>query len=436
MKSIRKLIGCVFLSFILSNLNAQWNPIAVNDYTIHELRTFNGNLFIGGNYTTINNGPCYWYSTYNDTSFSCNTVSTVGSGINQMTEYNNTLYAAGEMLNTGLNMGVASWNGTSWQSDTAFHIPGNPVNNRATAIYADGNDLYVADYLGYIHRKTGNGPYSLLSSLPFYGLHWIKSIIKYNGKIIVAGDFMGWDTTLYIWRIAQWDSGAWKPLNRGVNDAVYSMEVFNNELYVAGRFTAAFNGSNGINTNGLVKWNGSTWTDVSAGGVVNTVNDLMIYNNELYAGGSFFAAIAKWNGTGWSTLGFSNPPYGASAIGAYNNCLYIAGIPMLCNPSDTNKIIYKYCLPVGQQENMIIEKKDLDLFPNPVINFINISFNTTGNKIFAIYNCHGQKIRTFFDGYSSSERKSQFDLTELSSGIYFIEAKTEDRRIFKKFIKF
>lgn len=437
MKTIRKIILCIFLCSTFANLSAQWNALAINDYLVYDMKAFNGKLFIGGNFLTIDSNFCRWYTIYNDTNFVYNTVPFGGIGIQQMTEYNNTLYAVGEMG----GMGVFYWNGNSWQPDTAFHIPGNPVNNRATAIFADGNDLYVGDYLGYVHKKSGNnGAYSLLSSTPFYGNHWIKSIAKFNNKIVAAGDFTGWGTTSYIWRIAQWDSGAWKPLNRGLNDAAYTMSVYDNELYVGGYFTAAFNGGFGINTNGLVKWNDSIWTDVTAGNILGgVVNELMIYNNELYVGGNFPdgggnypAAIAKWNGINWTGLGFSHPPYGAFSIEAYNNCIYMAALPILCNPQDTDKIIFKHCLSVGQSENMNIENDDLELFPNPVINFINISFNTTGSKVFVIYNYLGQKVRTFISG---NVRKSQFDLTELPPGIYFLEGISDERKVFKKFIK-
>jgi hypothetical protein len=80
----------------------------------------------------------------------------------------------------------------------------------------------------------------------------------------------------------------------------------------------------------MAKWTGTNW--VSLGGEVNGfVKELLVYDNELIAGGIFshngidtIKNIAKWNGTSWSRLGsgLSNYVYGMTI---YNNDLIVGG---------------------------------------------------------------------------------------------------------------
>jgi len=103
------------------------------------------------------------------------------------------------------------------------------------------------------------------------------------------------------------------------------MEVYNNELYVAGTFDSI----NGIPAMHIAKYNGFNWSNVSTGIHGNNVNDLQIYQDELYAVGVFDSAgyvhsnyITRWDGIEWDSLLYG-VPYGNSAMIEWENELLV-----------------------------------------------------------------------------------------------------------------
>jgi trimeric autotransporter adhesin len=114
-------------------------------------------------------------------------------------------------------------------------------------------------------------------------------------------------------RIAKYDGTRWTQPGRGLNNAVNALAVYNNNLYAAGTFTATAPGTGSISINRIARWNGTDWEPVGVGannGVNGPVNALAVYNNELYLGGTFINAgtvtnvnrLARWNGTAWAAV--------------------------------------------------------------------------------------------------------------------------------------
>ncbi|MEW6060871.1 MAG: LamG-like jellyroll fold domain-containing protein, partial [Bacteroidota bacterium] len=109
-----------------------------------------------------------------------------------------------------------------------------------------------------------------------------------------------------------------------VDDVVSALCFIGDTLYAGGDF----NNAGGIPAKRIAKWNGSSWSALSAGVYINTavniggsVQALAVIGNDLYVGGSFNRAggtidgvggvtggaaisnIAKWNHSSWSGLG-------------------------------------------------------------------------------------------------------------------------------------
>jgi hypothetical protein len=90
----------------------------------------------------------------------------------------------------------------------------------------------------------------------------------------------------------------------GYNNSISSMKEFNGELYIGGQFIE-FAGVK--NANSLVKWNGSNWSAVGAGfdkSFGPQVRSMEVFNNKLYIAGRFDSIagvqvknIAVWNGS-------------------------------------------------------------------------------------------------------------------------------------------
>ncbi len=152
----------------------------------------------------------------------------------------------------------------------------------------------------------------------------IRALTIYDGDLIVGGgfDYAGGNPAQ---NIARWDGSAWHPLGSGVYDAtpdgtvdwVEDMVVWQGDLYVVGDFTHA--GDSEVSY--VARWDGSTWSDVGGGvsvigggptglrGVDVHYADLVIVGALDFAGGVEAINIARWNGVTWSPLGSGSDPY-------------------------------------------------------------------------------------------------------------------------------
>jgi hypothetical protein len=171
----------------------------------------------------------------------------------------------------------------------------------------------------------------------------VASMCVYKGELYVAGFFDFADGLAN--NIAKWNGTKWMPVGSGVytvgggglDSWVNALLVYNDELYVGGRFTDA--GS--VEANNIAKWNGTEWSAVGTGlgSYGYSVGSLVVYNGELYAGGHFYNAgnvqvnnIAKWNGIEWSAVGTGISVYtddyfsgSVSSLAVYNGFLYAGG---------------------------------------------------------------------------------------------------------------
>ena len=143
----------------------------------------------------------------------------------------------------------------------------------------------------------------------------VHSILEYNGQLYAGGAIttaggLTMNTGLAVWNGFAWSDG-------GLSATVLQMLVFNNELYAVGSF-------------GIRKWQDTAWVNVGTG-VNEGINATCVYNNEIYVGGGFDTAggvpayhMAKWNGNQWSAVG-GGTDGSVTALAVYNNLLYVIG---------------------------------------------------------------------------------------------------------------
>lgn len=162
---------------------------------------------------------------------------------------------------------------------------------------------------------------------------WVSSITSFNGNIIAGGAFAsagGVSAT----NVAMWNGTGWQAMSSGLDGEVLALAVYNNELYAGGTFTSP--------SNYIAKWNGSSWVAVSGltnGGSGSRVNDFLVdtVTNRLYIGGDFSVSggnnVAFWNGSTMTKLtngnGFQPGPLGADAvlsIAFFAGDLYAGGV--------------------------------------------------------------------------------------------------------------
>jgi hypothetical protein len=153
----------------------------------------------------------------------------------------------------------------------------------------------------------------------------VYSLAVFNGDLYVGGIFTsaGVSNIAYI---AKWDGTSWMAVGSGLNDAVMAMTVYGGSLYAGGYFTA----SGATATQRIARWDGTQWNAVTSG-VNSYVYSLAVSGNDLYVGGGFSLAggvsasnIAKWNGTTWSALG-TGTNNTVRALSVANGNLYAGG---------------------------------------------------------------------------------------------------------------
>ena len=128
----------------------------------------------------------------------------------------------------------------------------------------------------------------------------------------------------------------------GTVGSVACTVVYNGELYAGGTFTIA----GGAPSNSIAKWNGTSWVamgDFTAG---RQVKSLAVYGGELYVGGNFNGGsgisganhLIKYNGTSWGVVGnpYDVPNY-VTALAVIGGVLYIGGVfTLIASVTGTN----------------------------------------------------------------------------------------------------
>jgi len=391
-----------------AKLQAQWNEVTSFNQVIDDMITFDGKLFLGGNFTKNENSTCYWTGYYDGSTINRHTTMIGGSGINEFAVFDGELYGVGSMQH-GFSIGVSKWTGSTWEN-------GGSTNWSHSTIYADGNDLYVVSDDDIIRKKSVGG--SFQSFYDFSGSGGVSSIIRYKDKLIFAGSFslIGGVSAN---NIAEWDGTNWTPMGPGTGSGISCMVVYNDELYVAGGLSSA--GGQGVNK--IAKWDGTNWSDVG-GGVTGTcwngLRDMAVYNEELYVVGDYdemgFVTtnnVAKWNGSSWAQVNINHDDSFVNCVEVYNNNLFVGTFDF-----DTSHL-YIHTGALNVEEPIVLSH--FNMYPNPVVDELNINLSAKGahNVRVAIMDVLG---KTVVDGiYQINESSAiSIDCSHLNSGSYII----------------
>jgi hypothetical protein len=336
--------GTYLLIFLILGLNAAtvfsqaytWKPLGngINNGTsdtTYAVTSYNGKLIYGGRFSAaggvnVNNVAAYDPVT--------NQWSALGSGINGQVKalivYNGNLYAGGEFLNPGNN--IAVWNGSTWQNLQ------QGTDGEVNAFTVFSGSLVVG---GNFDQAGGNNAKNIAS---WNGSSWsaygggltgsgdrVNAVTVFNGNLVAGGRFdINSNDDI---NVARWTGSTWAAFNNNKFEAdVQALRVFNNELYVGGKF---LNVGNINGTKYITKWNGSAWVSVGNGLDDGDVEALEVYKNTLIAGGNFRETgtglyvdrIVQWTGTEWKRLitGMDDRVMGLHTVNAADTILYAAG---------------------------------------------------------------------------------------------------------------
>ena len=326
----------VTLFSVRNSYSQNWSGLStgMNDW-VHALTVYNGDLIVGGQFTSAGGVPANYIAKWNGSSWSA-----LGAGTNAEVDalcvFNGELVAGGRFTYAGgveLNF-IAKWDGTSWNDELGG------VGDIVTSLTVYQNRLIVGGYFieadgspaGRIASR-GSGGWQNMGG----GMNSQVMTLGHYGSDLVAGGFFTTVGGSPASHIAKWNGTSWAPLGSGIGHIVYSLTEYNGDLIAGGLFSSAGGGS----ANNIAKWNGSNRSPLGSGmgGIIyHYVFGLTVLNNELYAGGLFETAggittngIAKWDGSSWSSLGSGlfyggSNACGAYAVNTYGNSIIVGGL--------------------------------------------------------------------------------------------------------------
>ena len=289
-----------------------------------------GNIYIGGEFSSIQGIPAKGIAKWNGTAWSA-----LGSGINgrinAIAVSGNDVYVGGSFnvaVSDGMARNVAKWDGTAW-TRMGNGLGGGTHVVRSVAVY--GGNVYIGGSFNTADGSPASGIVkwdgSAYSALPIAAGE-IRSLVV-SGGALYAGGFVAVTAGPSV-GIVKWDGSSWTELGTAANTNVTSITFSGSDMYVGGSIILT-----GQQNSHVAKFDGTTWTRLGffSNGIVNAV---AVYNGDLYAGGylpdppNTFNHLAKWNGTTWTGVG-GGVSGGTSvsetvmALATIDNTLYVGG---------------------------------------------------------------------------------------------------------------
>ncbi len=392
------------------------------------------NLFIGGSFSTADGHQSRSITAWNGMIWDTLAGGLPGNVIT-ITRFQNYIYVGGAFIylhwspySVKVN-GFTRWNGVGWDSLT-IGFRGAPYEclEYNNLLYCTG----AFDTVGTFYSPLAviwNGNNWMPIGLPQYlsGITEVGCI--YQNELYIAGTFT--DSTGTVSGCAKWNGNTWVDVGGNFGGLIHAAAVYHNELYFGGNYLSGPNSY-------LVKYDGTNFSQVGTGFHGN-VWGLRVIDDKLFAvgiidtaGGIPVSNIAMWDGNTWAA--FSSDVFNGAIndVAVFNGELYVTGGFNMIN-SDTVNYIAKYDgWHLG--EELPAKKMDgIKVYPNPTSSNITIEISTSiaEKKHLSIYNVLGEVV------YKSeiTNQKSEINVSGLGSGIYFVEVRTEKEVTRKKIIK-
>jgi hypothetical protein len=270
----------------------------------------------------------------------------------------------------------------------------------------------------------------------FDGTVW--SLCEYKNELYAGGAFLS-SAGIPCNGIAKWNGSNWIPVGSGIGGTqakVYVLYVYKDMLWAGGNFKTM----NNVVVNGICYYDGSKWYPVGAG-VSGTyslpethgeVVDMVSYDGNLYVCGSFTIMdnkicnkLARWNGFNWCPVEYG-PDLRPEDLEVYNGSLIMNGDFYSVSGKDYSNIV-RYQADTANR-NISLNENPLHSFtlsnnyPNPFNPKTTIKYEVKGKCFIkmSIYDATGKEITTLVNEQKNTGTYySEFDGTNLSSGVYF-----------------
>ncbi len=319
-------------------VDSLFNQIVLNFTNLHNVcnTNFKGALTYNGySYGNLDGGMNTHDTIAKTTSFNSFTAITYGN----KTLYGGTFQSLGS--NKLFSQSVGLWNGTKWDTFPKKMFNPKTIGSQpyVGGFYKTENKLWIYgsfDSIAGIACKnicTFDGTNFTPINIPVQTNIGIGQVIKYKGEIYIIGAFFNNPSTT-IEKIIRYNptTNVWSSVGNGLKGSfstIRNMTIYNDTLYLAG----SFNKADGHVGNYIMKWDGTQLYDAGFGNFYGWwyINQLLTFNNKLYAFGNFIYANDKTayncayyeNGKWTPNTDSLNSPITNAVI--FNNSIYISG---------------------------------------------------------------------------------------------------------------
>jgi PKD repeat protein len=226
------------------------------------LTIWNGDLVAGGDFTTADGNPCSRVARWDGTAWQpIGGPTTFDNDIRALVVYNGDLWAGGDFSNAGGCTAcdkIVRWDGTAWVGgNSGVDIPGG-LDSTVRALYVDPitNLLYLGGHFLEVGGNTNCSGVAVYDGSAWAPLgtgvnSYVRAIHKYNGNIIVGGDFTN-AGGVPANKIAKWKPliSSWEAMGSGMNGYIRALQEYKGELYAGGEFTEA----DGLSRSYIARW--------------------------------------------------------------------------------------------------------------------------------------------------------------------------------------
>lgn len=285
----------VFNGFTYPIMGASFGP-----YGVRSIIKYNGSFYVGSVFD-----PAKTFTRWNGTAWDTTGIA-ANAQVWALYEFNGDLYVGGNFTHiAGINAnGLAKFDGTNWSAvgnfPFGYMIGVNAITSYNGELYIGGsfgdslsNTMNIARWNGTQWNSVGGGFHG--------GMAEVECLEVCNNILYIGGAFTvgGGDVGDYI---AQWDGTTLSGVGGGVfgvgNGQIHSLKCYHNELYAGGVFSSA----GGVPAQYVAKWDGTNWCG-SGDTMNNTVTTIGTFRDTLYMGGGFqlinsdtIICFAKWIG--------------------------------------------------------------------------------------------------------------------------------------------
>ena len=277
------------------------------------------------------------------------------------------------------------------------------ITDSASCVYAkiqkfDGSTHVSADAL----FKSGCG-------------NWYYCMCQHKGDLYVGGSFSFGGVGGYsVAKISGTTASAPFTNNLG-SGAVFGMEYYNNELYVAGTFPGH-----------LAKWDtlSNTW-QVIPGFASTSVKRLKTYNTKLYIGSNNCTTLYSFDGTNVASVGTLPIAATVTCMEVYDGKLFIGGSFSNVNNIANTSNIAMFDDGISTGISSVNSNINIKVYPNPSVGVFQIDL--TKDSSVTIIDLTGRVV------YSERLQGGKNTLhTDFSKGMYFVVL---DGKVSAKIIK-